>query len=747
MHEERVLVRELGLSEALAIGLGAMGGAGIFVLAAFAVGRAGPGAILSFTLAGLICLPIAMTVSELATGMPKAGGSYYFICRALGPLVGSIVGPANWLGLTFAGGFFLIALGEYLAGLLGLPPWTTTLAVGLGLTYLNYRGAKIAGGMQKAVVFTFLGILALFVALGLFRVESSLYHPFLPFGLGQAVRAVGLIIVSYTGFEKISTLSEEIKDVGRNLPRAIVGAVLIAMFLYAAVLFVLSGLLSPQAIGQTATPLMDAAGRVAGPLGRGVMLIAALLATASSANAAIMASSRINFAMGRDRILPDWFNKIHSNYLTPYRSVLATGGLATLLALSGQAEVLAEISSALFMVNYAFLSLSCLVMRRARPAWYKPAYRIPLYPWLPIVGGTLCLLVITTMERATQAAGLVLVLSGIAWYYAWARDRTKVEGVLGPLLQRERIRAHAAEMSLTGGREILVLVANPKTVKSLVALASAIARGEGKGARIAALKIVTVPLQTPLHAAQEYAVRQERGEESILDQAVEYGKTMDVNIQPLLRAAHQVPTGILSVAESRDAGLILMGWWEPPSRSDIETHAAGAVIRGAKCNVAVLRDRGLDDEVRSILIPAAEGTHARLGLLLAYAIAASTGAELTVLRVTGPDGDIEGEERALERLVTGVLGVTEGRVATRVVKDKSVIGGILAETKRTDYDLLVIGAPGEWTLRDALFGSLPDIVANKAPCSVLMVRRYEPKVSWLRRTLKRLRKHEFKEEI
>lgn len=265
---------------------------------------------------------------------------------------------------------------------------------------------------------------------------------------------------------------------------------------------------------------------------------------------------------------------------------------------------------------------------------------------------------------------------------------------------------------------------------------------------------MTVPLQTPLFAAQEYAVRQERKERSILDQAVEHGKTLGVDVRPLLRAAHHLPTGILSIAESRDTGLILVGWWEPPSRSDVETHVAGAVIRGAKCNVAVLRDRGLD-EVRSILIPAAEGTHARLGLLLAYAIAASTGAELTVLRVTGPEKacpepgrrDVEGEERALERLVTGVLGVTEGRVATRVVKDKSVIGGILAETKRTDYDLLVIGAPGEWTLRDALFGSLPDRIASQAPCSVLMVRRCDPEISWLRRTLRRLRKRELEGEI
>lgn len=738
MHQEHELIRELGLSEALAIGLGTMVGAGIFVLSAIAAERAGPAALFSYVMAGLICLPIAMIVSELATGMPRAGGSYYFICHALGPLVGSIVGAANWLGLIFATGFYLIALGQCLSHFLPLSERVVAPMAGLFFAYINYRGAKVTGRTQIVIVVILVAILGTFALWGLFNITPSFHRPFWPYGWRPVVGTVGLVIVSFTGFEKISTLAEEIKRPGRNLPLAIVGSVVVATALYALVVFVATGVISYEVINRIDAPLAKAASTFMGLWGEVGLTFALLLATASSANAAIMASSRINFAMGRDGIMPRWFNEIHPRYRTPHRSILVTSGLSLLLALTSRAEVLAEISSAFFMITYACLSLSCLVMRRARPAYYKPAYRIPLYPWLPIVGGTLSLLVITTMERAPQAASLVLVLSGVAWYYAWARDRTKVEGVLGPLLRQERIRAHATEMSLTGGREILVLVANPKTVKSLVALASTIARWEGRGARIAALKIVTIPLQTPLYAAQEYAVRQERKERAILVQAVEHGKTMGVNIQPLLRAAHQLPTGILSVAESRNAGLILMGWWESPSRSDIETHVARAIIRGAKCHVAVLRDRGLD-EVRSILIPAAEGTHARLGLLLAHAIAASTGAELTVLRVTGPEGDVEGEERALERLVTGVLGVTEGRVATRVVKNKSVIGGILAETKRTDYDLLVIGAPGEWALRDAFFGSLPDRIASQAPCSVLMVRRYEPSgVSWLRRTLKRL---------
>lgn len=127
--DNRGLVRELGLKEGLAIGLGTMIGAGIFVLSGIAAERAGPAAIISYILTGLVCLPIAMVVSELATGMPKAGGSYTFITQALGPLAGSVVGPGNWLGLTFTTGFYLIAFGEYLSFFIPvIPPWAGAAA-------------------------------------------------------------------------------------------------------------------------------------------------------------------------------------------------------------------------------------------------------------------------------------------------------------------------------------------------------------------------------------------------------------------------------------------------------------------------------------------------------------------------------------------------------------------------------------------------------------------------------------------
>ncbi|MCJ7702764.1 MAG: APC family permease, partial [Anaerolineales bacterium] len=386
-------VRELGLTEALNIGLGTMLGAGIFVLAAIAAERAGPASVLSYGLAGLLCLCVALVVSELATGIPRAGGSYTFITLALGPLAGSIVGPGNWLGLTFANGFYLLAFGEYLSLVSPMPPWGGSLLAGILFTWINYRGAKITGRVQNIVVVILVAILMLFVGIGLFNVETDLYQPFAPRGYGAVVGVIGLIIVSFTGFEKISTMSGEMKRPERNLPLSIGGSVVIATIMYGLILFVLTGIIPYTEIGQEKAPLVEAASRIAGPAGMVAMIGAAILATLSSANAAIMASSRISYGMGRDLVLPGWFSFIHPKLNTPTNAILVSGVLGILLSLSGRAEVLAEISSTLFMVSYALLSVSLIVMRRSRPSWYRPSFRVPLYPLLPILAACLSLAV------------------------------------------------------------------------------------------------------------------------------------------------------------------------------------------------------------------------------------------------------------------------------------------------------------------------------------------------------------------
>jgi amino acid transporter len=724
------LVRELGLKEGIAIGLGTMVGAGIFVLSALAAERAGPASAISYVIAGVICLLVALVISELATGMPRAGGSYTFITQALGPLAGSIVGPGNWLGLTFASGFYLLACGEYLAMIVPVPPWAASVVVGLLFTWLNYRGAKLTGSVQNVVVVVLLVILAAFVGVGLFNIDASLYQPFTPQGWGAVIGTIGLIIVSFTGFEKISTVSEEMKRPERNLPLSIVGSVVIATILYALILLVLTGIFPRAGIAQREAPLVEAAGHIAGPVGTVMMLTAAILATLSSANAAIMASSRINYGMGRDGVLPDWFNYIHPRYNTPSHAILVTGGLGILLSLTGRAEALAEISSALFMVSYAMLCLSVVVMRSSRPRWYRPAFRAPLYPLLPVVAGLLCLAVIFTMAPESRAAGSGLVMASLVWYFVWVRRQARVTGEIGPLWDRERPlegMIEAAEKAARAeGHEILIPLLPGTKTKPLLNLAAALAQADDRRV-IIALDVIVVPPQTPLASAEaQLAKRGIPREGSPLAQVAKQGADLGVPVRPLRRAAHAEASGVLAVAEARaTVELILLDWRGPLSAGRIYGSPDKTILQEARCHVAVLRERHLS-EVRRVLVPAGGGPHARLGLRLAAQIARSDEAELTVLRIAYPSEelDVEAEMRGLRHLAEEVLG-PDPRVQTRVAVHEAIVEGILKEAREGEYDLLVIGASNEWGVKSLLVGAVPDAVADRAPCSVLMVRRYE----------------------
>ncbi len=743
--ETQGLVRELGLKEGIAIGLGTMVGAGIFVLSALAAERAGPASAITYIIAGLICLPIALVISELATGMPKAGGSYTFITEALGPLAGSIVGPGNWLGLTFASGFYLLACGEYISMVIPIPPWASSLLAGILFTWMNYRGAKLTGSVQNVVVVILVIILTLFVVVGIFQIDTTLYRPFAPQGWGTVVGTVGLIIVSFTGFEKVSTISEEMKRPDRNLPLAIVGSVVIATLLYALILLVLTGIFPRAGISQREAPLVDAAGHIAGPAGTAVMLAAAILATLSSANAAIMASSRINYGMGRDGVLPDWFSHIHPKHNTPSHAILVTGGIGTLLSLTGQAEALAEISSALFMVSYALLCLSVIVMRNSRPRWYRPAFRAPLYPILPVLGGLLCLAVIFTMAPESRLAGLGLVGGSLIWYLAWVRRQARVSGEFGPLWERERplegVIEAAQETRRIDGHEILIPLIPHTDPQPLLNLAAALARADDRRV-IVALDIAIVPPQTPLESTEATLVKRSSAlEEPPLSQCIQQGAEMCVPVRPLRRAAHALASGVMGVAQARSSvSLILLGWHGPLSAGRIYGSPSKTILQGAECDVAVLRERHMN-EVHRVLVPAGGGPHARLGLRLAAEIARSDEAELTVLRVAQPSDelDVEAEMRALRHLADDVLG-EDPRVQTKVVVHEAVVEAILKETQENDYDLLVIGASNEWAVKSLLVGAVPDAIADRAPCSVLMVRRHEStSVSTVRRVVRSLK--------
>ncbi|GAB7094179.1 APC family permease [Halolamina litorea] len=443
-EEGSELERSIGLVGGIAIGVGTMIGAGIFVFPGLAAGRAGPAAAGSFAIGAVIALLVALPASELATAMPESGGGYYFVSRALGALPGAVVGLSIWLGLVFATAFYLVSFGSYAAALLteagvafGGAPVVEVLALGFGglLTALNLLGTENATTLQNYVVGLLLTILVLFLgyggldALGVFGAERT-PERFMPFGPLSMVTTAALVFTSYLGFAQVATVAGDIENPGRNLPLAMIGSVAIVAVLYVATIFVATsafGSDSLSAFGETA--IVEVARAFGGGVGALAILLGGLLATVSSANASILSTSRAVFAVSKDALLPRTASRVNLRYGTPHVALSMAGGPVLALVALGEVEVLAEVASFLHLVMYGLICVALLAMRRDEPEWYDPEFRVPAHRLVAGLGATASFGLIAFMQRESQVVGGAIMLATAGWYKYYAAD-VQLKGVL-----------------------------------------------------------------------------------------------------------------------------------------------------------------------------------------------------------------------------------------------------------------------------------------------------------------------------
>ena len=756
------LRRELGFWDALTIGTGTMIGAGIFLLAGVALELTGPAAILSYLAAGVVCMITAASAAEMATGMPTSGGDYYFVSRSMGPVFGAISGIGIWLSLTFAIAFYLFGMGEYMSRFLPLTPLVGAMIGGVLLTALNVIGARESGRTQLVVVLILLGILGVFAVYGAARLEPGNLVPFFPMGAGPILPTTALVFVSFLGFVKIAAVAEEIKEPEKNLPRALIGSVAVVTLLYVLILVVIGGTFPQATIVEVADPLVEAARILFGPAGAMLIVFAGLLATLSSANASILASSRINLAMARDRMIPNWLAAVHKRLMTPHRAILLTGGLAIAFLLIDSLEDLAKIASSLQLYSYAALNIGCVMLRASAPEWYRPTFRTPGSPFLQVLAAVACLAIIGVSGPFAQIAVVGLILLSLLWYMVWSRPRVElVHGVsqlrvrlaeVGLLAffqapvrhARPEVETEPAPLPPVGTappRSVVVALANPAHSAHLMHLGRLMAAGEQDGGRVHGVHFVRVPLQTPLREARRKMEEPDRQETEILEGLTEHEELVrkDQPTDPVGRArlaleatsvsvsidaAHDIAGSLMSETVSRQGDLLLLGWERGFSIGRVYQSPVQKLMGQLPADLTVLKDRGLA-QIRSILVPWGGGIHARLGMELAARIGRSSGAEVTILRLIREGVDPAREEAQLQRSVEPILG-GYGNVRLTVRTAGEVSSGILGaiEERRDELDLVVIGASRESRIRRVLFGSIPDLVADRAPCSVLMAHRY-----------------------
>jgi len=433
------LKKELGLLDIFCISSGAMISSGLFILPALAYAKAGPAVIFAYILAGILALPAIFTKAELATAMPKAGGTYFFIERSMGAPAGTIGGLASWFSLSLKSAFALIGIGIFATlinpGITEIQIKLIAVAACLFFMFVNIIGVKHTGRLQVILVLGLIAVLLIYIFRGAQFVTPGRYASFMPFGLGSVFATAGLVFVSFGGLTKISSVAEEIKNPGRNIPLGMFLAFSAVMFIYTAVIFVTVGLLDPAELSNSLAPISLAAGKFFGRPGAIMLAFAALLAFISTANAGILAASRGSMAMSRDRILPSFFRTVNPKSKTPHFSIIFTALFMITVILFLSLENLIKMASTLMLFLFMFVCLSLIVMRESKIQSYRPKFHSPLYPWIQILGIVGYGFLIFRMGRIPLTVTGIFIACALTWYFVYARKRVRRRAALVHIIE------------------------------------------------------------------------------------------------------------------------------------------------------------------------------------------------------------------------------------------------------------------------------------------------------------------------
>lgn len=388
-------------------------GAGIFVLSGHVAGMAGPAALYSYMIAGGAVLLTALCFAELSTGIHGSGGPYAFVSEAFNRFLGFVTGWSLWIGLATDAAFYSVGSSRYVAYF--MPSWPSNwvvLAIAFLVIWANLGGPGEAAHLQSAVVIVLLAVLGLYLAKGLVGIDRDLHDPFLPYGWPPVFRAATVVFVSFLGFEAVSTVAEEVKNPRTILPLAIVASVVLVTLLYCLIVYVATGTLSYIDLAASPTPIADSAEIRMGDVGGNLIAFAGLLATLSSANASVLASSRIAYAMSRDDLMGRRLGRVDPRTGTPRNAIVATAMIMLLVVLFR--HPFPEAAGFLHLFPFLLVPLALLRLRFRRA--YRPSFRLPGGLLLAGLAAVANLFLVLQVRPADAALGILLILPGVAYY-------------------------------------------------------------------------------------------------------------------------------------------------------------------------------------------------------------------------------------------------------------------------------------------------------------------------------------------
>ena len=398
------LRRALGLADAVGIGLGAIVGAGIFVVTGVAAGVAGPAILLALPLAGVAAAANALSSAELAASYPQAGGTYEYGYRVLHPWAGFAAGWMFLASKTAAAGTVGLGIAAYLERVApGVPGRMVALLAIALFTLVNYLGIRKSSAANLAIVAVSTTTLVAFTLVGLARFDAANLRPFAPEGAGATLQAAALLFFAYTGYARVATLGEEVREPRRTIPRAILITVAGTSVLYAAVMAAAVGGAGTDALAGSGAPLAAASEAMGAPWLAAVVSGGAVCAMLGVLLSQLLGLSRMVFAMARRGDLPSVFSAVDGRTGAPRRAVLLVGAGAFAAAGFGTLRGVAAAASFAILLYYGIANLAALRMPR----------EAKLYPdAVPAVGLIACATLAVALPIRTAAVGIATLAAG-----------------------------------------------------------------------------------------------------------------------------------------------------------------------------------------------------------------------------------------------------------------------------------------------------------------------------------------------
>ena len=709
-------------------------GTSIFVLIGVTIDEVGPAILLVFALNVVVTSFTAGVYAELGSTFPEAGGGYLWAKRALKHPGAFLTGWMTWFAHTVACSYYGLGFGyamvafshSFEVGIFGLSDdmivkCFAVFAI-LFFVYVNYSGVGATGKTGDLITIIQILIVSFFVAFmvmyafglkGIHMMDN--FDPFFPTDtdVGKILMMMGFTFIAFEGYDIIVQCGEEVKNPKKNIPRAIFISVAVVAVLYLSVSF--ACLANPDVhwtwVGAEGENAVISSARMVIPIvGAPVVILGSMLSAMAALNATVFSSSRISFAMGRDRSLPRIFGSIHRTRMIPHYAILITASLMLFMALFFPLSTVVAATSIMFLLLFSIANVASIKLRR-RLTQIDIGFKTPLFPLFPVVG------IVSTIGIAAYLWWFIPE----AWYVAaiWIAIGLAVSTLAKPeeefvsIAEARRVPQQPLPREQAQRYRVFLALENVGDLR-LLNFAGILAR-YFKG-DLTVNNVLEVPRAMPLEAIGKEQVR-EMAES--LQKAVKVTPST-VNVRPAVSVSYDVAGSILDQTRHEAANLLILGWKGTRRRGrTILGRNLDVVVRRALCDIVILKTTRMSKNPEKILLVSGKFFETRKALLLALPIAKEYGARIEIVAVITDDRQLELIKGNANRLKTMCERV-HVPVEIRFVRSKSVVGSVL--TLAPEADLLVMGAGPQRALERTLFGTVYDRIIRSVDVPVMVLK-------------------------